>query len=91
MMFGFGGGWAWWQALLMWVGMIAFGGVIIWAIWSIVSSLVRGPQLPGGSDDPRRILDGRLARGEIDADEYGRLRALIGTGGGTEVRSGVRR
>ncbi len=91
MMFWFGGGWAWWQALLMWVGMIAFWGLIIWAIWFFVSGLVRGPQHPGGSDDPGRILDERLARGEIDAEEYRRLRDLIGAGSDTAAGSGARR
>jgi putative membrane protein len=82
MMFWYGGGWAWWQAGLMWVGMIAFWGLMIWAIYALVTSVTRRPG-PGHRDgeqhggDARRILDERLARGEIDADEYRRLRDAL--------------
>ena len=90
MMFWNGGHWAWWQALLMWVGMIAFWALIIGAIWFFVSGLVRRPDHPPQPDDPRRLLDERLARGDIDPEEYQRLRDLIATGSGTDVRSGAR-
>ena len=32
MMFWYGGGWPFWEVALMWVGMIAFWGLLIWAI-----------------------------------------------------------
>jgi putative membrane protein len=71
----------------MWVGMIAFWGLLIWAIYALVTSTTRrpstGPQ--GGErsgDDARRILDERLARGEIDTDEYRRLRDALASGEG---------
>jgi putative membrane protein len=53
-------GWAW---LLMTLGMLGF--------WALVVALVRRPgqrdqQRPGAEE----ILAERLARGEIDADEY---------------------
>ena len=41
-----------------------------------------GPARPGDCDageDARRIVDERLARGEIDAEEYQRLRDIIGS------------
>ena len=43
MMFWHGGGWAWWQAGLMWLAMIAFLALLIWAStpWS--------PALSGGA------------------------------------------
>ncbi len=84
-------GWAWWQAGLMWVGMIAFWGLLIWAIYYLVTGAIRRPG-PGAGDgephggDARRILDARLARGEIDADEYQRLRDVLASG---ESRSQV--
>jgi putative membrane protein len=85
MMFWYGGGWAWWQAGLMWLGMIAFWGFLIWAIYALVTGATRrtgpGPrQGERGGDDARRILDQRLARGEIDTDEYRRLRDALGSG-----------
>jgi putative membrane protein len=85
MMFWYGAGWAWWQAGLMWVGMIAFWGLLIWAIYYLVTGATRRPG-PGTGDgeprggDARRILDARLASGEIDADEYQRLRDVLASG-----------
>jgi len=81
MMFWYGDGWAWWQMSLMWVGMVAFWGLLIWAVYLLVTS--SSPRAGQGQDDPRRILATRLARGEIDGDEYRRLRALLKTNDGT--------
>ncbi len=79
MMFWYGdGGWAFWQVGLMWVGMLAFWGLLVWAIYAIATS---GRVARDDSQQPARILDERLARGEIDADEYGRVKALLAVGG----------
>ena len=87
MMFWYGdGGWAFWQVALMSVGMLAFWGLLIWAIYAIATgSGTRATRDDSGQ--PARILDERLARGEIDADEYGRVKALL-TVGGSKRRSG---
>lgn len=79
MMFWYGGGWAWWQAALMWVLMIAFWGLLVWVIYALVTSAARRPHGPQDEQpaSPRQILDGRLARGEIDTAEYQRLRAIL--------------
>ena len=74
------GGWAWWQAGLMWAGMITFWGLLIWAVYALITNLTRKPGPGHRGDDARAILDQRLARGEIDAEEYHRLRDLIDTG-----------
>jgi putative membrane protein len=81
MMFGYGGGWPFWEVALMWVGMVAFWGLLIWAVYALVASATRKPDRdrdpqPGSA---ARILDERLARGEIDTEEYQRLRDLIGS------------
>ena len=81
MMFSYGDGWAWWQMSLMWVGIVAFWALLIWALFLFGTSSSRGGG--EGRDDPRRILATRLARGEIDGDEYRRLRALLKTDDGT--------
>jgi putative membrane protein len=87
MMFWYGGGWAWWQAGLMWVAVIVFLGLLIWAIYALATGATRRPgsrargEGPPG-DDARRILDERLARGEIDTDEYRRLRDALASGEG---------
>ncbi|MDA8320527.1 MAG: SHOCT domain-containing protein [Actinomycetota bacterium] len=103
MMFWYGSHWVFWQAALMWIGMIIFWGLLIWGIYALVTSSRRSGSggdrggAPGGyaqggpggaghqSDSALRILDERLARGEIDAAEYRRLRDLIRTGGARET------
>jgi putative membrane protein len=82
MMFGYGSGWPAWGIALMWIGMLAFLVFLIWAVYALITSTSRRPgldldQKPGSAD---RILDERLARSEIDAEEYRRLRDLIGSG-----------
>jgi len=77
MMFWSDSHWVFWQVALMWVAMVAFWGLIIWAVWALVGSTTQKPRDDQRGGDARRILDQRLARGEIDAEEYGRLRDLI--------------
>lgn len=70
----------WWGWLLGFVAMVAFWGLVIWGLWYFLTSLGRRPEPPsfgGEPADPKRILDERLARGEIDTDEYQRLLDLI--------------
>ena len=76
MMFWYGGHWAFWQASLMWVGVIVFWGLLIWAIYALITTATRKRPHP---DDAREILDRRLARGDIDEAVYQRLRDLIGS------------
>jgi putative membrane protein len=82
MMFGYASGWPAWGIALMWIGMLAFLAFLIWAAYALITSTSRrpgrdpGPQ-PGSAAS---ILGERLARGEIDAEEYRRLRDLIGSG-----------
>lgn len=68
-----GVGWVGWT--LMSVGMIAFWGVIAWAIVAVVrdASLRRNRALT----PPDEVLANRLARGEISADEYQRTRDVL--------------
>src|SRR6266700_5002585 len=90
------GGWAWWQAGLMWIAMIAFWGLLIWAVYALITGATRrsdsterggpergGPERGGRQPgDARAILDERLARGEIDPEEYRRLREVLDGGTG---------
>ncbi|MBI5090506.1 MAG: hypothetical protein HZB15_17060 [Actinobacteria bacterium] len=57
------------------VGMIAFWGLIAWAI----VALVRGGSASRQDSvtRPEEVLAGRLVRGEISADEYVRARQLL--------------
>ena len=72
MMLWYGSHWAFWQVSLMWVGMIAFWGLLIWGIYALISSS-RRPDGKEHGGDARRILDERLARGEISVEEHQRL------------------
>jgi putative membrane protein len=66
-----------WMSPGMWWTMrvpavILLGALIAFGIWAVRRF---GP--PGAESDARRILEERLARGEIDADEFrSRLTAL---------------
>ena len=63
----------WGEALMvLWSAIwIAFLGLVAWAIvqWS--------RREPAGPRTARQLLDERLASGEIDVDEYKRLRAAL--------------
>ena len=76
--YGEGGGWGGW--LLMMLFMVAFWGLVIFAL----VALFRGTGRSGGGEasalarpDPLQILDERFARGEVDAEEYGARRAAL--------------
>jgi putative membrane protein len=73
----------------MWAFMAAFWGLLIWAAYALITRITRRPGAGPAGDDARRILDGRLARGEIDADEYHRLRDTV-TGEGDRSQPGAR-
>jgi putative membrane protein len=90
MMFWYGNaGWPFWEVALMWVGVIAFWGLLIWAAYALITGATRrsgagtrdgehrGEERTGHA---RHILDERLARGEIDTDEYQRLRDVLASG-----------
>lgn len=69
-----GVGWAGWVVMVF--GMVAFWGLVVWAVIAIF----RSTQTSGTGDVARRepldILDERFARGEIDETEY-RARAEV--------------
>jgi putative membrane protein len=77
MMWYWGGGMQWWGWLLGALGMAVFWGLVIWAVWYLVGAVLRRPDVDRRTPDPKRILDERLAKGEIDADEYRRIRDLM--------------
>ncbi len=77
MMWYWGSGAHWWAWTIGFVLMVAFWGVIVWAIWYLVTSTTRRSDHNGSGGDAKHILDERLARGEIDADEYSKLRNLM--------------
>ena len=59
--------WSGWNWALMMIGMVAFWGLVAWAIVAFVRSPNRSQSR---SDSAEEILARRLAAGEIDGDEY---------------------
>ena len=75
----YGGGLSWWAATLMWVGMLAFWALIIWAVYWMLVGVTRR-DVGESPNRARRILDERLARCEIDTEEYRRLLDVLTSG-----------
>ena len=72
------GGWV--LMIFAWVALIA---LIVWAITRLFPTRSGGDSRGQVAEKPDAILDRRLARGEIDTDEYARLRdALVSANGG---------
>jgi len=79
-----GGHWGLW--IVMIVAMVVFWGALAWIIVTFLRHRGTPPGTPSAnpgltgpppSSDGMRILNERLARGEIDQDEYIKLRTLI--------------
>jgi putative membrane protein len=82
MMVWFGSHWTFWQSGLMSIAILVFWALVIWVIYEFVTAgPPRTSRRRDDAADARHILDQRLARGEIDAEEYRRLRDLIDSDG----------
>ncbi len=68
MMWGLAPWWHWLGMAIFWVGLI---GVAIWAVGRLF------PPADGRPSAARAALDERLARGEVDLEQYRHLRDLI--------------
>lgn len=67
--------WTWGGWVVMAAMMIAFWGLIA----ALLVFAIRGNRAPGRSSaDPKRVLAGRFAAGEIDEDEYRRRLDALG-------------
>ena len=64
------GGWFW---LILVIVAVA---VLTWLL--ATAAMRRGQSRPGNLDDADAILRGRLARGEIKAEEYAETRRVLG-------------
>ncbi|WP_031002309.1 SHOCT domain-containing protein [Streptomyces sp. NRRL F-5727] len=81
MMFWYGDGMNGWGWFAMAAGMVLFWGLLITVVVLIFRTLdhASGRPVRRGSPTPEQILGERLARGEIDEEEYRRrLSALRG-------------
>jgi putative membrane protein len=64
-------GWGWWM-VFGWIWMVMFWGAVVTLIVWVVNRI--GASSGGATRDPLDIAKERLARGEIDEDEFRRLR-----------------
>ena len=71
MMWYWGSGMHWWGWMLGGFAMVLFWAAVIFAFFWAIGNL--GTAGRPREDDPKAILDRRLARGEIDAEEYHRI------------------
>ena len=81
MMNGWNGGMTWegWFFMtLLWVLLLS---VIVWAAAQLFPGR-RDTRPAETTEEPRQILDRRLASGEIDVDTYEKLRQTLGAAGG---------
>ena len=64
--------------LMMLFGLLVLVGIVALIIWAVIQ--FTGAGRPGGPGGPqaRQILDQRYALGEIDQDEYQRIRRELG-------------
>lgn len=70
------GDWGWWM-LAGWLWMVAFWGLVIWGIVVLVQRFGGGQEPKRGDDDPLTILQRRYASGEIDTEEFDRMRQRL--------------
>ncbi|MFE6648457.1 SHOCT domain-containing protein [Nocardioides sp. NPDC057772] len=78
MMYWYGSGMGGWGYALMTVSMVLFWGLVITAAVVLGRRFLREDRpLSGGPSTPEDVLAMRLARGEIDEDEYERRMATL--------------
>jgi putative membrane protein len=76
--YGMGAGMVWWMWVVMGLGTIGFWLLVAYLVRMVMdggSSRAAGPRVE--APEPLRLLDERLARGEIDAEEYQRTRNML--------------
>jgi putative membrane protein len=72
----------WTLMVILWIALVALIGVAIARL--MPTSTRSAPEAEGeGHPSPERLLDERLARGEIDLETYERLREALARRGGT--------
>lgn len=80
MWYGDSPGWGGW--LVMSLGMVAFWTLVVVAVVALVRGLSDDRNVhASGAAGARQLLDERLARGEIDAEDYKVRRDLLNAGG----------
>jgi putative membrane protein len=72
-----GPGWGWWM-IVGWVSMLLFWGLVIWAVYMVISRLSRGrdehSQPQASALD---ILERRYASGELTSEQFEDMRRRL--------------
>lgn len=71
-----GDGWGWWM-VFGWLWMAIFWGLIIWAVYTVISRLGEGRTTRASEPTALQILEGRYARGEINHEEFEEMRRRL--------------
>jgi len=66
------GAW-WWMALMMLFMVVFWGGIIALVVWLIVR-ITRRDSVSGRRSDPLETAKERYARGEINKEEFDRIK-----------------
>ena len=91
MMHEIGLNWPLWGFLLILLETIAFLGSIVWAVYALVDGVSRQHARGQTVEGSRLDLDQRLATGDIDPDDYLRLRDLMASDTAALVSAGGER
>lgn len=71
----------WWMWVLMALGTLGFWVVVAYVVRAVIHGRSATPPPTATAtwtgSEPMRLLDERLARGEVDAEEYQRTRNLL--------------
>jgi putative membrane protein len=68
----------WWMWVLMILGILGFWVLVALVVRSVIQAEPSAPASSRVSEpDPLRVLDERLARGEIDTQEYQHTRNVL--------------
>ena len=74
-------GYGWGMGLAGWMSMAVFWimviGLVVWAVVTLLPATRSGGREE--SDSPEEILERRFALGEIDAEQYRRMREELGS------------
>ena len=71
-------GMSWWMWVLMAAATTGFWAVVVLALRELLAP--RGARRSSAPDEALRLLDERLARGEIDAEQYVEAKRLLTRG-----------
>ena len=77
---GMDGGWGWGMWIVMLLGTIGFWLLVAYVVRIVIQGRHTDATRPAAGPTALQLLDERLARGEIDPEEYERTKRLLMSG-----------